>query len=94
MRGFRVTMGIAVEPGGTVLVADENSGNGEFGRLYRLNLATREKGALYAFQTSEPAKTLALHPSGVVYYAAGDVYAWDGNQARRLSIEALRTRMQ
>lgn len=89
MRGFRVTMGIAVEPGGTVLVADENPGNGEFGRLYRLNLATREKGALYAFQTSEAAKTLMLHPSGIVYYTAGDVYPWDGNRSRRLSIEGL-----
>ena len=86
---FRVTMGIAVEPGGTVLVADENSGNGEFGRLYRLNLTTREKGALLAFQTSEAAKTLVLHPSGVAYYAAGDVYAWDGSQTRRLTIDGL-----
>ena len=90
MRGFRVTMGIAVEPGGTVLVADENSGNGEYGRLYRLNLNTREKGVVHVFQTSEAAKGLAIHPSGAVYYASGDVYALDQGKARRLEIENVR----
>jgi hypothetical protein len=92
VRGFRITMGLAAAPkDDTVLVADENSGNGEFGRLYELDIARRERTLSHIFQTSEAAKSIAVHPlSGAIFYAAGDVYGLEGKLARRMDIENVR----
>jgi hypothetical protein len=73
---FKVTMGIAAEPGDGLLVSDENPKDGQWGDLSRLDLRTGKKRTLHIFTDGEAARSIAVGQE-MIYVAAKRIYRLD-----------------
>jgi hypothetical protein len=88
--GFRTPKAILIEPGGTLLVADEVGGSPTWGYLWRINLQTGEQAEVYRFGPSEVATGMGVDAkSGDIFFTRRGLYRLTREGMSRMDVEGI-----
>jgi hypothetical protein len=88
--GFRTPKAILIEPGGTLLVADEVGGSPTWGYLWRINLQTGEQAEVFRFAPSEVATGMGVDAkSGDIFFTRRGLYRLRPEGVSRMDVEGI-----
>jgi hypothetical protein len=88
--GFKTPKAFALEPGGTLLVADEVGGSPGWGYRWRLNLETGDHASIYTFPPSEVATAFGVDAkTGEIFFTRRGLYRLSRDGVSRMNVEGV-----